>query len=158
MRDRRVFERANDVEQLVGRPQPRELISRDLGRLAAIGRCRRSGQVDVSHVGRDLAFGLEQLGEAGEPLVRNLDHADIDGQAAEAASLGLATGQRVEDSRLAGSGEPNDRYLHALTAPAPIARGSIARGRVDQVGQRLAAAEALEVVAEQLNAPIEDAA
>ena len=77
MGDRRIVERAHDVEQLVGGAQPRELVGRDLGRLAAVGRQRRRRQVDVGHVGRHLALGLEQLGQPGQALVGHLDHADI---------------------------------------------------------------------------------
>ena len=80
--------------------------------LASVRRQRRRRQVDVGHVGRDLALGLEHLGQLGQSLVRHLDHADVDGHAAEAAGLGLAAGERVENGCLARPGKPDDRYLH----------------------------------------------
>ena len=124
----RVLERANHVEQLVGVAQPRELIGRDLGRLATVERERRRGQVDVGHVGRNLALGLEELGQLGQTLVGNLDDADVDGQAAKAARLCRAAGERVENSRLARPGKANDRYLH------PRRLVGVSSRRADQPG------------------------
>ena len=123
MRHRRIVERADHVEQLVGGAQSGQLIGRDLGRPRAVGRQRRRRQVDVGHVGRDLALGLEQLGQLGQSLVGHLDHADVDGHAAEAAGLGLAAGERVEDGGLARPGKPDDRDLHRSGLSNP-ARGS----------------------------------
>ena len=77
---------------------------------------RRRGQVDVGHVGRHLALGLEQLGEPGQPLVGHLDDADVDGHAAEAAGLGVAPGERVEDGRLAATGQGR----RSLPAPGQL--------------------------------------
>ena len=145
----RARERANDVKQLVRRPQPRELIGWNLGGLAAIYRERRRWQVDVRHVGRNLALGIEQLGQLGESFVRNFDHADIDRHAAEATGFSLAPGERVEDRRLARAGKADYRDLHET---------SVADARVDEIEQWLAFAEALEVLAKQPDAPIENSA
>ena len=108
----RVLERADDVEHLVGGAQPRELIGGNLGRLAAVDRQRRRGQVDVRDVGRHLTLGLEELGQLRQPLVGDLDHTDVDGHAAESAGVGLAASQSVENGRLARPGKSDDRYLH----------------------------------------------
>ena len=64
MRDRRVLERPDDVEQRVGLAQPREVLGGQLLRAdVALGRRRRRRQVDVGHVGLDDLLGLEDLGE-----------------------------------------------------------------------------------------------
>ena len=60
MRDGRVLEGADDVEQRVGVAQPRELLGGQLlGADVALGRSRRRRQVDVGHVGVDIFFGLK---------------------------------------------------------------------------------------------------
>ena len=114
VRDGRILERADHVEQRVGLAQPRQVLGRQLlGADPALGRGRRRRQVDVGDVGVDDLLRLEDLGQPVEPLVRDLDDADVELDAAVAAGLGVAAGQRVEDGRLARAGEPDDGDLHA---------------------------------------------
>src|SRR5215218_414154 len=68
---------------------------------------------------------LEDLGQAVEAVVRHLDDADVQLEAAVAAGLGVPAGERVENGRLAGPGKPDDGDLHAgmlavIAAPTPI--------------------------------------
>ncbi len=112
MRHRRVVECPHHVQQFVGRAQSGQLVGRNLGRLTSIRRQRRRRQVDIGHIGRDLALGLEHLGQLGQSVVRHLDHADVDGRAAKAAGLGLATRERVENGCLARPGQSDYRDLH----------------------------------------------
>src|SRR5206468_4012326 len=51
-------------------------------------------------------------GELVEPLVGHLDDADMELHPAEPAGLGVPASERVEDSRLARSGKPDDGDLH----------------------------------------------
>ena len=79
MRVGRVLERAHDVEQRVRVAQPREVVGGQLlGADVALGRGRRRRQVDVGHVGLDDLLGLEDLGEPSEPVVGDLDDADVE--------------------------------------------------------------------------------
>ena len=93
VRHRVVLEGAHHVQQGVGVAQPGQLVGRDVGVGLALGRGGRRRQVDVGDVGRDLLPGLEELGQAREPLIGHLDHAGVDGEAAEAAGLGVALGE-----------------------------------------------------------------
>ena len=118
MRVVRVLERADDVEQRVGVAEPREMLGRQLLRPdVPLGRGGRRRQVDVGDVGLDDLLRLEDLGEPVEPLVGHLDDADVELHAAEAAGLGVAAGERVEDGRLARSGKPDDGDLHGAMLP-----------------------------------------
>jgi len=83
-----------------------------LGPDPALARGRRCRQVHVRDVGLDDLLGLEDGGQRIEPLVGDLDDADIEGDPAVAAGLGVASGQGVEDSGLARSGKPDDGDLH----------------------------------------------
>ena len=113
MRVGRVLEGADDVEQRVRVAQPREVVGRQLlGPDVALGRGRRRGQVGVGDVGLDDLLGLEDGGQRVEPLVGDLDDADVEGDPAVAAGLGVAPGQGVEDGGLARSGKPDDGDLH----------------------------------------------
>ena len=113
MRVRWVLERPDDVEQRVRIAQPGQMVGRQLlGADVALGRRRRRGQVDVGDVGVDDLLRLEDAGQRVETLVRDLDDADVEGDAAVAAGLGVAAGQRVEDGGLARSGKPDDGDLH----------------------------------------------
>ena len=113
MRVRRVLECADDVQQGVEIAQAREVVGRQLlGADVALGRRGRRRQVRVRDVGLDDLLRLEDLGEPVEPGVGHLDDPDVEGDAAEAAGLGVAAGQRVEDGRLARSGKPDDGGLH----------------------------------------------
>ena len=126
----RVLERANDVEQRVRVAQPREVVGRQLlGPDPAVGRRRRGRQVDVGDVGLDDLLGLEDLGEAVEALVGHLHDPDVEGDAAVAAGLGVATGQGVEDGRLAAPGKPDDGDLHRARVPAAGLRAWAGRRR-----------------------------
>ena len=113
MRVGRVLEGADDVEQRVGVAQAREVVGRQLlGPDVALGRGRRRGQVGVGDVGLDDLLGLEDRGQRVEPRVGHLDDADVEGDPAVAAGLGVAPGQGVEDGGLARSGKPDDGDLH----------------------------------------------
>ena len=57
-------------------------------------------------------LGLKISASASEPRVGHLDDADVERDAAVAAGLGVAPGQRVEDGGLARSGKPDDGDLH----------------------------------------------
>ena len=108
-----ILERPDDVEQRVGIAQAGQVIGRQLlGPDPALGRGRRGRQVDVGHVGLDDLLGLEDLGESVEPVVRDLDDADVEGDPAIPAGLGVAAGQGVEDGRLAAPGKADDGDLH----------------------------------------------
>ena len=148
VRVRRVLECPDHVEQRVGLAQAGEMLGRQLLRsdpaLRRGGRCR---EIDVRDVGLDDLLRLEDLGQPIEAGVGNLHHADVQLEATEAAGLGMAAGQRVEDGRLAGPGKPDDGDLR-----------SVPGGRVDDVEERLAGGETTEVVAEQLDAAVEDPA
>ena len=98
MRVGRILEGPDDVEQRVGITQPGQVLGRELLRPdAAVGRCRRRGQVDVGDVGVDDLLRMEDGGQAVEPLVRNLDDADVEGHAPEPTGFDVAACQRVED-------------------------------------------------------------
>ena len=113
MRVGRILERADDVQQRVRVPQPREVVGRQLlGADATLGRRRRGRQVDVGDVGLDDLLGLEDLGQPVEPRVGHLDDPDVERDPAVAAGLGVAAGQGVEDGRLARTGKPDDGDLH----------------------------------------------
>ena len=113
VRIRRILEGADDVEQRVGVPQPRQVLGRQLlGPHAALARRRRCGQVDVGDVGLDDLLGLEDRGELVQALVGDLHDPHVEGQPAEASGLGVAPGERVEDGRLAAPGQTHDRDLH----------------------------------------------
>ena len=115
----RVLERADDVEQGVRIAQPGEVVGGQLlGPDVALGRRRRGRQVDVRDVGLDDLLGLEDAGQRVEPRVGHLDHADVEGDPAVAAGLGVAAGQRVEDGGLARSGKPDDGDLHRAIVAA----------------------------------------
>ena len=105
VRVRRVLERPDDVEQRVRVAQPGEVVGRQLlGPDVAFGRGRRRRQVDVGDVGLDDLLRLEDAGQRVEPIVRDLDDADVQGHAAVATGLGVAASQRVEDGGLARPG------------------------------------------------------
>ena len=113
MRIGRVLEGADDVEQRVRIAQPGEVVGRQLlGPDVALGRRRRRRQVDVGDVGVDDLLRLEDPGQRVEPVVGDLDDADVEGHPAVAAGLGVAAGQRVEDGGLARPGKPDDGDLH----------------------------------------------
>ena len=79
VRQRRILERPDDVEQRVGLAQPGEVLGRQLlGPDVALGRRRRRRQVDVGDVGVDDLLRLEDLGEPVEPGVGHLDDADVE--------------------------------------------------------------------------------
>ena len=143
VRQRVVLERANDVEQRVGVAQAGEMLGGQLlGPDATLRRGRRRGQVDVRDVGVDDLLRLEDLGQAVQPLVGHLDDADVEGHPAEAAGLGVAAGQRVEDGGLARSGKPDDRDLHGRSLAAGAGRRALsspASGRPRSAAARRAA-------------------
>ena len=113
MRVGRILERADHVEQRVRVAQPGEVIGRQLlGPDMPLRRRRRRRQVDVGDVGVDDLLRLEDAGQRVEPGVGDLDHADVEGDPAVSAGLGVAAGQGVEDGRLARSGKPDDGDLH----------------------------------------------
>ncbi len=60
----------------------------------------------------DDLLGLEDLGQPVQPVVRDLDVADVQLHATVPAGLGMATGERVEDGRLPRACEPDDGDLH----------------------------------------------
>ena len=118
----RVVEGARHVEQRIG--------VADLGQHIGVHRplprgAGRDGDVDVGDVGVGRLLRHEQRGEAIDPLVRDLHHADVRGGAAagEAAGLGVAAGQGVEDGRLAAAGQPDDGDLHRLSSRPRGPRG-----------------------------------
>ena len=110
----------------------------------------------------DDLLGLEDLGQPVEPLVGNLDGPDVQLHAAVTAGLGVAARQGVEDGRLPRAGQPDDGDLHvladlqmraALVRPRSMladGRGSVSRGQVHDVLERLAGAVAAQVVAEDV--------
>ncbi len=109
----RVLERTDDVEERVGLAQPREMIGRQLLRPdPPLGGRRRRGEVDVRDVGLDDLLRLEDLGEPVEPVVGDLDDADVQRHATVPARLRVAARQRVENGGLAAAGKPDDRDLH----------------------------------------------
>ena len=109
----RILERADDVEQRVRVPQPREMVGGQLlGAHPTFGRGRRGRQIRVGDVGLDDLLGLEDLGEPIEPLVGHLDDAHVERDPAVATGLGVAAGQRVENGRLARTGKADDGDLH----------------------------------------------
>ena len=115
----RILERADDVEQGVRVAQPGEVVGGQLlGPDVALARRRRGRQVDVRDVGLDDLLRLEDAGQRVEPGVGHLDDADVEGDAAVAAGLGVAAGQRVEDGGLARSGKPDDGDLHRAIVAA----------------------------------------
>ena len=131
MRVRRVLEGADHVEQRVGVAQPRQVVGRQLlGADVPLGRRRGRRQVHVRDVGLHDLLRLEDRGQPVEPVVGHLDDADVEGDAAVAAGLGMAAGERVEDGRLARSGKPDDGGLHAADRNRGDRRTS--DGRPDQ--------------------------
>ena len=117
MRVRRILERPDDVEERVRVAESGEVVGRQLlGPDVALRRGRRRRQVDVGDVGLDDLLGLEDLGQPVEAVVGDLDDADVEGDPAVAAGLGVAAGERVEDGRLARAGKPDDGDLHAAQA------------------------------------------
>ena len=101
-------------------------------------RRRRRRQVDVRDVGLDDLLGLEDLGEPVEAVVGDLHDADVEGDAAVAAGLGVAAGERVEDGRLARAGKPDDGDLHpaSLRPIEPRVRSVGHVGPTDPVSSR----------------------
>jgi hypothetical protein len=83
-----------------------------LGPDVTLGRGRRRRQVSVGDVGLDDLLGLEDGGQRIEPAVGHLDDADVEGDPAVAAGLGVPPGQGVEDGGLARSGKSDDGDLH----------------------------------------------
>ena len=123
--------------------QPREVLGGQvLGADMALGRGGRRRQVDVGDVGLDDLLRLEDLGEPVEPLVGHLDDADVELHPAEAARLGVAAGERVEDGRLARPGKPDDRDLHAVDPTGRARSGRSLRTRLSsrRPGRRRSAA------------------
>ena len=57
-------------------------------------------------------FGLKIAGQRVEPGIGDLHDPDVQRDAAVAAGLGVAAGERVEDGRLARSGKTDDGDLH----------------------------------------------
>ena len=116
--------------QRVGLAQAGEVLRRQLlGADPALRRGGRRRQVDVGHVGVDDLLGLEHLGKAGKALIGHLDDADVELEAAVAAGVGMAAGERVEHGGLAGTGEPHDGDLHArkrTVRPAPTGSAPLA--------------------------------
>ena len=109
----RVLERADHVEQRIGVAQPREMVGRQLlGPDVPLGRGRRGRQVHVRDIGLDDLLRLEDRGERVEARVRDLHDPDVQRDAAVAAGLGVPAGERIEDGRLARSGEADDGDLH----------------------------------------------
>src|SRR5829696_3508843 len=92
-----------------------------------LGGRRGRGKVDVGHVGVDDLLRLEHRGEPLEALVRDLDHAHVELEAAVAARLGVASRERVEDGGLATPGKPHDRDLHLVMLPVTAALPTTAR-------------------------------
>ncbi len=116
----RVLEDAHDMEQGVRIAEPGKVLGRQLLRPdAALGRGRRGRQVDVGHVGVDDLLRLEDLGQPVQPRIGHLDDPDVELEPAEAARLGVAAGERVEDGCLAGRGEAHDRDLHGPIVADP---------------------------------------
>ena len=113
VRIRRILERPHDVQQRVRVAQAGQVVGRQLlGADVALGRRRRRRQVRVGDDGVHDLLRLEDLGQPVEAGVGHLDDADVEGDPAEAAGLGVASGQGVEDGRLARSGKPDDGGLH----------------------------------------------
>ena len=113
MRVRGVLERPHDVQERVRVAQAGQVVGRQLlGADVALGRGRRGRQVRVGHDGMHDLLGLEDLGEPVQASVGHLDDADVERDPTEAAGLGMASGQGVEDGRLARSGKPDDGGLH----------------------------------------------
>ncbi len=109
----RVLEGPDDMEQGVRVTQPGKMVGRQLLRAdMTLGRWRQSGQIDVRDVGLDDLLRLEHTGQDVEARIGNLDDPDIEGDAAVAAGLGVATGEGVEDGGLARAGKPDDGDLH----------------------------------------------
>ena len=105
MRNGRVFEGTNDVQEGVGLAQSGQLIGRQLfGADSAVGRGGRCRQVEVRHVGVDDLLGLEDLRQSVESLVRNLHGPNVQFHPAVAAGLGVAPSKSVKDRRLPRAG------------------------------------------------------
>ena len=113
MRIRRVLERPGDVEQRVRIAQPAQVVG---GQLLGPDMPLRGGgrrrQVGIGDVGMDDLLWLEDRGQGVETRVRDLHHPDVEGDPAVAAGLGMAAGERVEDSGLARTGKTDDGDLH----------------------------------------------
>ena len=114
VRHGRILERADHVEERIRVAESGEMFGRQFLRSdPALRRRGRRRQVDIRHVGLDDLPGLEDLGEVRETFVGHLHDADVELHPAEAAGVGVAAGQRVEDGRLAGRGKADDGDLHA---------------------------------------------
>ena len=111
-----ILECANHVQQLVCGSQLGELIGWNVGWWSTFSGRRRRWQVDVGHVGRDFALRLEDLGQLRQPLVGDLDHADVHGHPTKTAGFCLAARQRVENGGLARAGKPDYRDLQFSAA------------------------------------------
>ena len=62
-------------------------------------------------------LGLKTSASLSEALVGDLDDAHVELEAAVAAGLGVAAGERVEHGGLAAPGKPDDRDLHGVMLP-----------------------------------------
>jgi hypothetical protein len=119
MRDGRIVECADHVEESLRIAEPREVLGRQLlSPDPALGRGRRCREVDVGHVRMDDLLGPEDLGQAVETNVRHLDDPDVELEPPEPARLRVTARQRVEDGRLARCGKADDGDLHI---PASLA-------------------------------------
>jgi hypothetical protein len=144
-RDRRVIEGTRDVEQRIGIANEGQQVRVDR---ALARRAGGDGDIHVRDVGVGRLLRIEQRREPVDPLVGNLDDADVGRRApaGESAGLGMAAGERIEDGRLAAARQAHDGDLHL-----------VAGLQVDEVAQRLTGAVAAEVVDEQLDRALDDA-
>jgi hypothetical protein len=119
-----VLVRADHVEDRVGLPDvAEELVAEPLALMGAAYEPR--DVVELDHLVHDWA-GANRLGHAVEALVRDAYHCHVRLERGErvVGLLGPGPGQRVEERRLPGVGEPDDPDLHAAQSNRSNARPS----------------------------------
>ena len=111
MHDLGVVEAANDVHNGVGRADVSEELVAEALTLARAG--DQAGDVDELHRGGNERFGLEDRGDAIQPLVRHADdaHVRVDGAERIVGGLRLGGRERVEDGGLADVRQPYDSTI-----------------------------------------------
>ena len=133
VRQGRIVEGTNDMEQGVRVTQAGEVFRGQF--LGADPTCRgrrRCRQVNVRDVRLHQLLWLEDRRQPVQAIIRDFDHPDVQLEAAESPSLGVAAGECVEHGGLARPGEPDDRNLHGVDCPrtrrSPSGTARIAQG------------------------------
>ena len=106
-----VVEAADDVADGVGGADVAEELVAETFTFG--GAFDEAGDVDELHGGGDEAFGMDEIGDSGEPLIGHGDDAGVglDGAEGVVGSLRFGRGEGVEDGALADIGQADDSAI-----------------------------------------------